>query len=193
VMIDVTERRGLEEQLAHRATHDALTGLLNREGFEEVLAAALPVDDARAAAVLFLDLDDFKVVNDSLGHRAGDELLRTIGKRIRASVRGSDSVARFGGDEFLVLATADKAEALVQLGHRLVDFVTAPSEIDRRSMRHPCSVGIAFVTSQDTPESAVRNADLAMYAAKKRGGDTLVIYEPAMHEAAVDRLATYAP
>jgi diguanylate cyclase (GGDEF)-like protein/PAS domain S-box-containing protein len=188
VMIDVTHRRRLEEQLAYRASHDSLTGLLNREGFQTVLARTLPNCREGSCAVLFFDLDDFKLVNDSLGHRAGDELLRFIAARLRASVRASDAVARFGGDEFLVLATADEGETLIELGKRLLDLVAEPSEIAGRGLAHPVSAGIAFVTPRDTPETAVRNADLAMYAAKRAGGNTLRPYDPKMHEAAVGRL-----
>jgi diguanylate cyclase (GGDEF)-like protein/PAS domain S-box-containing protein len=188
VMIDVTERRDLEEQLAHRATHDSLTGLLNREGFLQLFGQSMPIPDGASSAVIFLDLDEFKIVNDSLGHRAGDELLQLIAGRIRGAVRGSDVVARFGGDEFLVFALGASDAALVQLADHLIAVVTEASDVAGRSMAHPVSGGIAFVLPGETCDRAIRNADLAMYAAKREGGGRLRVFDPAMHQAAIDRL-----
>jgi diguanylate cyclase (GGDEF)-like protein/PAS domain S-box-containing protein len=188
VMIDVTDRRRLEEQLVYRATHDSLTGLLNRDGFQQVVARALLAGDGSPSGVFFFDLDEFKIVNDSLGHRAGDELLKLIAGRLRGGVRETDSVARFGGDEFLVHATAADEAALVELGHRLVEMVSEASEVGGRRMAHPVSAGVAFVLPTDTPESAVRNADLAMYEAKRAGGRRLRVFDESMHDAAVSRL-----
>jgi diguanylate cyclase (GGDEF)-like protein/PAS domain S-box-containing protein len=188
VMIDVTDRRRMEEQLAHRATHDSLTGLLNREGFHQLLARAVPLPGVLSTAVIFLDLDDFKMVNDSLGHRAGDELLQLIAGRLRAVVRNTDAVARYGGDEFLILATAADEAALVDLGRRLVEAVAEPSDIGGRSMAHPVSGGIAFIRPGEPSDQTIRNADLAMYEAKRAGGGHLRVFDSAMLQAAVDRL-----
>lgn len=187
VMIDVTDRRRLEEQLAFRATHDSLTGLLNREGFQQVLVQSGLLHEGGYSAVIFLDLDEFKIVNDSLGHRAGDELLQLIGGRLRGAVRDSDAVARFGGDEFIVFATAMDERALIDLAQRLVDVIAEPSDIAGRLMAHPVSAGIAFVPPGEPPEQAIRNADLAMYVAKRCGGQRLRIFDPSMHQAAIDR------
>ena len=178
----------MEEQLAHRATHDSLTGLLNREGFHQLLSRAVPMPDGVSTAVIFLDLDAFKIVNDSLGHPAGDELLRLIAGRLRAAVRETDAVARYGGDEFLVLATAADEVALVDLARRLVEVVAEPSEVGGRSMAHPVSGGIAFVRPGEPSDQAIRNADLAMYEAKRAGGNHLRAFDVAMLQAAVDRL-----
>jgi len=188
VMIDVTDRRRMEEQLAHRATHDSLTGLLNREGFHQLLGRLVARPDVLSTAVIFLDLDDFKIVNDSLGHRAGDELLQLIAGRLRAAVRTSDAVARYGGDEFLIVATAADEATLVDLARRLVEIVAEPSDVGGRSMAHPVSGGIAFVRPGEPSDQAIRNADLAMYAAKRAGGNHLRAFHMAMLQAAVDRL-----
>ncbi len=193
VMIDVTDRRRLEEQLAYRASHDSLTGLLNRDGFHQVLSRSMLAPGKPASAVIFLDLDEFKIVNDSLGHPAGDELLRLIAGRLRGAVRESDAVARFGGDEFLVFATADTEVAVIELGHRLVDVVAEASDVCGRLMAHPASAGVAFIAAGGTPETAIRDADLAMYVAKHDGGNRLRVFDPAMLDAAVDRLDRTAP
>jgi diguanylate cyclase (GGDEF)-like protein/PAS domain S-box-containing protein len=188
VMIDITERRELEEQLAYRAGHDRLTDLLTRQAFEDCLAREIAMPSAESAAVVFLDLDDFKLVNDSLGHRAGDEVLRVVAARLRSSVRASDPVARFGGDEFLLLISADSSEAVVELVRRLLGIVSAPSDVAGRRLNHPASAGIAFIAAGDTPESAIRNADLAMYVAKREGGADLRVFSAEMLDAAVGRL-----
>ena len=188
VMIDITERRALEDEIAYRAGHDRLTDLLNRQSLEQRISDDLATPRTGAAAVLFFDLDDFKLVNDSLGHGAGDEVLRLIAGRLRASVRGSDSVARFGGDEFLVYASGDDEDSLLDLGRRIVRTVEEPTDVRSRRLRHPVSAGIAFVSAGDTAESVIRNADLAMYAAKRDGGNTLRLFVPEMLRTAVGRI-----
>lgn len=188
VMIDVTDRRRLAEALAYRAGHDRLTDLLNRQAFEEAVTLDLQTGKETLGAIFFLDLDDFKLVNDSLGHRAGDAVLRHVADRLRSSVRKTDAIARFGGDEFLVYSTAPDKETLVDLGRRVLRQIEARSVVGARPMAHPASLGIAFVMPGDTIETAIRNADLAMYAAKRAGGRTLRIFDPAMLDAAVNRL-----
>jgi diguanylate cyclase (GGDEF)-like protein len=126
---------------------------------------------------MFLDLDAFKVVNDRLGHRAGDELLRIIAGRIARSVRGSDVVARYGGDEFLVLATADEREDLLVLAERLVGIVNAPVRLGELTVAQSTSLGVAFIAPDDTPDTAIRDADGAMYLAKSQGGGRVAVHE----------------
>ena len=131
---------------------------------------------------------DEGIVNDSLGHRAGDNLLQLVVARLSGAVRATDVVARFGGDEFLVHARAADEATLIELAQRLVDLVAEPSEIAGRMMAHPVSAGIAFLTAGASPDAAIRNADLAMYAAKHLGRHGLCAFDPAMLAAAVDRL-----
>ncbi|HXU85194.1 MAG TPA: EAL domain-containing protein [Verrucomicrobiae bacterium] len=193
VMIDVTERRHLQEQLAHRVSHDPLTGLLNREGLHEIVSNAVSAPSGGVAAILFLDIDRFKLVNDSLGHGIGDDLLRLIAGRLKEAVRESDAVARVGGDEFVVFATCQDAPDIVALGRRLVDALAAPYEVGGRILSHPASVGIAYLAPGEVPDHAIREADIAMYAAKQAGGNRPVVYEPAMLDAALARLDRVDP
>jgi len=206
---DVTERAELEAALVRQAYHDALTGLANRTRFGERLAAAL--ERARAAgdparvAVLVLDLDGFKTVNDSLGHAAGDRLLVEVAARLLNATRGCDTVARLGGDEFAVLLEAvhDDADA-VAVAERVVTALHPAFVVDGRHAFVGTSVGIARGASDATrpealgadalgsadPVAAVlRDADAAMYQAKARGKGRWALFEPAMHTAAVARLA----
>lgn len=165
---DITERQLAEERLAWAATHDALTGLANRPLLLDRIAHALARRRATPKtelAVLFIDLDGFKAVNDAFGHQAGDLVLSEVASRLRATVRPADTVARFGGDEFVVLAEelADGADARL-LADRLAAAVTEASP------DHPllASVGIALAQAADTPDSLLRRADEAMYAEKRR-------------------------
>ncbi|GIE47790.1 hypothetical protein Ani05nite_13240 [Amorphoplanes nipponensis] len=194
---DISERKELQEQLVHEAYHDALTQLANRALFREKVAEAL---EARGAdddvAVLFLDLDGFKEVNDSLGHLAGDQLLVRVADRLTASVREGDMVARFGGDEFAVLIRsalgAGEAELVAQ---RIVDGLHEPFRIDTRDLHVRGSVGLATYaaldagdTDADDAEQLMRNADLAMYRAKGAGGSGFASYDPQMLAGLVERL-----
>ncbi len=175
---DVTERHAFEARLAHQATHDPLTGLPNRALFMDRLGMALGRDDhgTRVPAVLFVDLDHFKLVNDSAGHSAGDEVLVTVSERLRRSVRGGDTVARFGGDEFTVLCErVDEEEAQV-VAERIRDAVSTPITLADGDVTVGASVGIARADSLDaTAESLLRRADGAMYAAKQLGRDRILI------------------
>ncbi|HWF49630.1 MAG TPA: EAL domain-containing protein [Solirubrobacteraceae bacterium] len=188
-MRDVTERKTLEDELRHQAFHDSLTGLANRALFEDRLSHAVAIADRRrrAFAVLFLDLDDFKTINDSLGHARGDELLRATANRIRDILRLSDTAARLGGDEFAVLIEADEEEAGLA-ARRILDALAAPFAIDGRELRMTASMGLALCGAGATVEELLRNADMAMYAAKADGKASIRTFEPSMHRRALERL-----
>jgi diguanylate cyclase (GGDEF)-like protein/PAS domain S-box-containing protein len=189
---DITDRKRLEQQLRHMAFHDKLTGLANRALFEDRLTHALHGlrRGDGGLAVLFVDLDDFKTVNDSLGHGAGDALLRAVGERLRGSLRDSDTAARLGGDEFAILleGTADPQAAL-HTAERVRVSLDPPFEIEGRQLAVTGSVGVApALSGRETMPELMRNADLAMYEAKRRGGAQCRLFEDAMHEVALTRL-----
>ncbi|MGE0794995.1 MAG: putative bifunctional diguanylate cyclase/phosphodiesterase [Acidimicrobiia bacterium] len=193
---DVTERRVFEQRLVHLGTHDALTGLPNRSLFLDRLGRAL--DGAplvgHPLAVLYCDLDRFKVVNDSLGHSVGDALLRAVGHRLHRAVRGTDTVARLGGDEFAVLADElrDPADAVV-VARKLAAALAEPVEIDRHRLHVTASIGIAVWSPGDgacPPESLVRDADVAMYRAKANGASGHELFDEELRHTAVRRLET---
>jgi diguanylate cyclase (GGDEF)-like protein/PAS domain S-box-containing protein len=190
---DITVRKALEEQLRHQAFHDALTGLPNRALFADRLGHAL--SRARRSpqhvAVLFVDLDDFKTVNDSLGHGEGDQLLVAVAQRLQASVRPGDTIARMGGDEFAVLVEDQTdAEAPIQVGHRLMESLRAPFERGGKELFVHASVGVAVSVSKDQEaDELLRDADLSMYMAKANGKNRLEVFQPSMHTAALARLA----
>jgi diguanylate cyclase (GGDEF)-like protein/PAS domain S-box-containing protein len=188
---DVTEQKALAAQLEHQAFHDPLTGLANRALFRDRTTQALSRRARRdgAVAVLFLDLDDFKRVNDGLGHAAGDALLVAIATRLVAATRHADTVARLGGDEFAVLLElgADGAEASA-VGERVAAAFRAPIRVDGREMSVAASVGLAVAAPGDDVDVLLRNADVAMYEAKARGKSRVVTFERAMHAQVIDRL-----
>jgi len=161
--------------LAAQARRDALTGLPNRAAFISALEYAI-IDPDRQLALLFLDLDDFKVVNDRLGHAAGDELLRVVGARLSGSVRPDDLCARLGGDEFAVLLqdAQDTADAVAQ---RLVGLIAAPISLNGRITHVGASVGLAFATADTSAERLVQQADIAMYAAKAKGKSRVQVFD----------------
>jgi diguanylate cyclase (GGDEF)-like protein/PAS domain S-box-containing protein len=186
-MRDVTARQELEDELRHQAFHDALTGLANRALFEDHLVQAL----ARArrhqqpVAVLFLDLDDFKTINDSLGHEVGDELLRAVAVRIASVVRAHDTAARLGGDEFAVLAeTGDDEDAARTVAARLLAAMADPFEIAGRELRVTASIGLAWSDGSIGVEELMRDADTA----KDGGKSTVRTFETGMHRRVLDRL-----
>ena len=188
---DVTERRQLEQRLTHQAFHDSLTGLANRRLFTDRLAHALSrsTEHAHPLVVLFFDLDDFKQVNDSLGHSTGDQLLAAVGHRLSAVVRGSDTPARLGGDEFAILLEHSDVEQGKLLAERILESLSVPVEVDGRLHTMAASVGIAVaVPGEHTAEDTLRNADVAMYLAKDRGKSSIAVYEPALHEEALQKL-----
>jgi diguanylate cyclase (GGDEF)-like protein/PAS domain S-box-containing protein len=190
-MRDVTERMALEDELRHQAFHDSLTGLANRALFEDRLVHCLAgaAMDQRLVAVLFLDLDNFKTINDSLGHIQGDELLRAVAKRIGRSVAASDTAARLGGDEFAVLIENVSGEeearerALVML-----DELVRPFNINDRDFHVSVSIGVAFSDGRTRAEELLRNADTAMYAAKDAGKRTVEVFNRGMHQRVLARL-----
>lgn len=178
----VNELEALKEQLRHQAYHDTLTGLPNRALFSDSVARVLDRESGASPAVLFLDLDDFKMINDSLGHHAGDELLQAMAGRVRGCVRAGDIPARLGGDEFAVLTATGGAAEAEKVAERLVQALDQPFVVGGREMSVHASVGIAVgrpgVTSA---EELLRNADVAMYDAKQEGKRRYVVYEPQMH------------
>jgi diguanylate cyclase (GGDEF)-like protein/PAS domain S-box-containing protein len=188
-LLDITARREAEEQLRHQAFHDPLTGLANRALFTDRVQHALVVRSADAA-VLFLDLDDFKAVNDSLGHVAGDALLRAVGVRLRASLSPAHTVARMGGDEFAILVEGtSSADAALDAAERITSALQAPFEVDGREMFVTASVGIAV---GGDAEELLRCSDVAMYGAKASGKAQYVVYAPRMDEHLVGRLELVA-
>jgi diguanylate cyclase (GGDEF)-like protein/PAS domain S-box-containing protein len=191
---DVTDRHALEQELNHQAFHDTLTGLANRALFFDRLSHAMDKGDRgeNAVAVLFLDLDDFKAVNDSFGHPAGDDLLVEVAKRIRSATRPSDTVARFGGDEFAVLVESGTMPAAAQaVAERIIDALTPTFPILASDFVMRASIGIAIAERpQVTPDDLLRDADLAMYVAKRNGKGRYEMYRPKMHEDAVRLLET---
>ena len=189
---DVTERNALEEQLRHQAFHDPLTGLANRPLFNDRVEHALSVrrPKGRGIAILLLDLDRFKTINDSLGHSTGDELLVAVGERIVGCLRPGDTAARLGGDEFVILledvAALSDATALAS---RIIEDLSTPFVLSGREVGIRASVGIVMHrTGAITADELVRNADAAMYAAKASGTGSWRVFEAAMHHAAVQRL-----
>ena len=192
-LLDITARHDAEEQLRHQAFHDALTGLANRALFTNRVEHALVLRSQLSrseVAVLFLDLDDFKGVNDTLGHAAGDTLLRGVGVRLREVLSPSYTVARLGGDEFAVLIEeVAGAASAVDAAERLVASLQRPFEVEGREVFVTASVGIALGTVAD---DLLRAADVAMYRAKSSGKAQYVVYVPTMAEDLVGRLELVA-
>src|SRR6476619_6080495 len=180
---DITERHRAEEHIAHMARHDALTQLPNRMLLLEKMAEGLARVEANgyAMAVFYLDLDNFKGINDTLGHPIGDRLLGIIAERIRVSVREGDTIARLGGDEFAILQGYSSAEAAAALARRLVDVVSDPIEIDGQDINSGVSIGIALAPDDGTTaDHLMKCADLALYRAKAEGRGTFRFFEPDM-------------
>jgi diguanylate cyclase (GGDEF)-like protein/PAS domain S-box-containing protein len=189
---DVAQRLALEEQIHHQAFHDSLTGLANRALFEDRLSHALERlrrDRRQGAAVVFIDLDDFKTVNDSLGHAAGDDLLRAFAGCLAECTRRADTVARFGGDEFAVLVEGFYADdAALVIADRIHATLEKPIRLEQDDLYVHASVGIASGDIGTTADEVVRNADLAMYSAKADGKGQSACFEPSMHSAVRKRL-----
>ena len=188
---DVSERQALERQLTHQAFHDPLTGLANRALFRDRVQHALAVADRqqRRLAVLFLDLDDFKKVNDSLGHGEGDQLLVAAAGRLQACARTADTVARLGGDEFAILVEdVTDGTACHVVATRVVDAMGRPFSLSGTEVFVSASVGIASAGGGENADELLRNADLAMYLAKSRGKGCYEMYEARMHARVLARL-----
>jgi diguanylate cyclase (GGDEF)-like protein/PAS domain S-box-containing protein len=190
---DITERKALQDQLRHQAFHDSVTGLANRALLLDRTHHALERRSLTDAplAVLFLDLDDFKTVNDSLGHEAGDELLAAVAQRLRASMRPSDTPARLGGDEFAILLEdlSDETEA-TRIAERALTSLADPFDLGGQSVLIRASVGIALVDPDGVPraDDLLRDAEAAMYTAKREGTGGYACFAPSMHEALVQKL-----
>jgi diguanylate cyclase (GGDEF)-like protein/PAS domain S-box-containing protein len=192
---DVSERKQFETQLTHQAFHDELTGLANRALFTDRVAHALArrERDGTTLAVLLLDLDDFKTVNDGLGHAAGDSMLRAVAERLAALVRPGDTTARLGGDEFaMVLVDLPSEPAAVHAVERIITVLGQPLVIEGKEVFVQASIGLAFAgdpaDTAATPEQLLRNADAAMYVVKTDGKGRYAIFQPHMHAAALHRL-----
>ncbi|MGK5023714.1 bifunctional diguanylate cyclase/phosphodiesterase [Janthinobacterium sp. RB2R34] len=199
---EITERKLAEQQIQHIAHHDVLTGLPNRALLRDRLAQAMALSRRknRALWVLLIDLDRFKFVNDSLGHKAGDLLLKTIAARLQASLRESDTVARLSGDEFVAILGEQPGEVLSQaVVQRIMDAVAQPVLLDGKEFFVTCSIGVAVydMTRLDAPgdmtlngetQNLIEQADIAMYSAKKQGRNNIKFYTKAMNQATLERL-----
>ena len=180
---DITERRLAEQQIAHMARHDSLTDLPNRMLFREQLARALAgVSRGERLAVLCLDLDSFKTVNDTLGHQVGDELLKAVASRLRECVRETDTVARVGGDEFAIVQTGiDQATDTATLARRICEMLRAPYNLLGHTVMVDASIGIAVAPNDGTETTELlKNTDMALYGAKADGRGTYRFFEPEM-------------
>jgi diguanylate cyclase (GGDEF)-like protein/PAS domain S-box-containing protein len=189
---DITESKRMELELAHQALHDSLTGLPNRILLADRLLHGL----ARSArhhtrlGVIFLDVDHFKEVNDSLGHTSGDELLKHTALRIGSAIRPDDTLARFGGDEFVVVCDDVAPAHVVEIAQRILDALGEPAQIGDHEMTVTASVGIAISDLDATPESLLRDSDSAMYRAKDRGRGRIEVFDEALRANTERRLAT---
>lgn len=186
------ERERISEELAYIAFHDELTSLYNRAYLMNELTQAFENLDPQyeRATVLFLDLDGFKVVNDSMGHLAGDQLLKRVANRLQNCVRSNDVLARIGGDEFAILLMGkDQPETAVRMAERIVSQLHAAIQIEGQDIFISCSIGIVTACdSHSKPEDLLRDADVAMYSAKKQGRGRWSIFNASMREAAIDTL-----
>ena len=196
VTVDLDEQRQVADQLRqvteelrYQSLHDALTGTGNRSlltaRLEHALRRRSPA--GKTNALLLLDLDGFKTVNDTLGHRAGDHVLHHVATKLMDNLRTSDTVARIGGDEFGVLLEDVTPNEALRATRRLVDGLRDAVEIDGRAVRTRASIGVYFADADAHPDIAMRNADLALYAAKDHGGERYEVFEPALHEAFLAR------
>jgi diguanylate cyclase (GGDEF)-like protein/PAS domain S-box-containing protein len=190
---DITDRKALEEQLRHRAFHDSLTELPNRALFLDRLGHAMARSSRlrEPVAVLFVDLDDFKRINDSLGHELGDRLLVEVARRLSSCVRPGDTVARLFGDEFAVLLEAPTGiEDSRRIAERVQECLRAPFVFDEREMFVGCSIGIVLndPDQRHQPKEVLRHADLAMYVAKSRGKNRYEIFNPSMDTRVWERM-----
>ncbi len=190
-LVDISDRKRVEQELESLAMHDSLTGLPNRHLLEDRLSTALgrARRTGAAVAVLFVDVDRFKLVNDSLGHAAGDDLLRQLGRRLSGCARGGDTVARFGGDEFVfVCEDIAGAEDAAAIGQRIGAVCDEPFTIQGQEMYVTVSCGIVLASSDDTPVTLLRDADIAMYRAKEKGRARAELFTAELRSRATRRL-----
>jgi len=189
---DITARKLTEQRIVHIAQHDVLTGLPNRSLLQDRLsqAVAYSVRTSHTVWVMLIDLDRFKFVNDSMGHKAGDVLLMTIAARLRSALRDTDTVARLSGDEFVVILTEHDDERLSpEIVQRLMDAVAQPVMLGSKEFFVTCSIGVAaYPTDGTAADSLIEHADIAMYRAKKLGRNNFQFYTPAMNEEAMERV-----
>jgi diguanylate cyclase (GGDEF)-like protein/PAS domain S-box-containing protein len=189
---DITERKQAEQRVHHVAQHDALTGLPNRSLLQDRLSQAVAYANRTDLPVwvMLIDLDRFKFVNDSMGHKAGDVLLMTVAARLRSALRDTDTVARLSGDEFVVLLSAHPDHPLgPHIVQRVMDAVAPPVMLGSTEFFVTCSVGVAVYPSPDAPaDSLIEHADIAMYRAKKLGRNNFQFYTPVMNEEALERV-----
>jgi diguanylate cyclase (GGDEF)-like protein/PAS domain S-box-containing protein len=190
---DVSERKAFEEQLAHQAFHDPVTNLANRALFVERVRHAVARNrrEQHGIAVIFLDLDDFKTINDSLGHAAGDEVLREVAERLATSIRATDTAARFGGDEFaILLEDVVSAQEAADTAERVLESLLEPLRLAQKEIIVRSSLGISVVEGESPADAdeLIRNADAAMYIAKRDGKGGYRLFEPAMHDGVLARL-----
>lgn len=192
IVRDLRDRQAAQARIHHLAHHDALTGLPNRLAFMEQIEHQMALADAgaRGLALLFIDLDHFKRVNDSLGHLAGDTLLQVVAQRITAVLRASDLVARFGGDEFMVLLSGDtRREDAADVARKLLSTIEAPLQVEGWPISVTPSIGIAMYPDDgDTPARLIKHADSAMYQAKAQGRATYEFFDAALINSAFDAL-----
>jgi diguanylate cyclase (GGDEF)-like protein/PAS domain S-box-containing protein len=187
---DVSERKALEEQLRQLAFHDSLTLLANRSLFRNRVehALALAQRTSQQVAVMFLDIDNFKNVNDTLGHDAGDRLLRAAAQRLVKCTRAADTVARLGGDEFAILLEGiSELAAVERVAANIAESLAEPLMLDGAATRLAASIGVIFSRPDDSAEELLRNADIAMYSAKASGKGRFVVFQPHMQEVLRER------
>ena len=190
-MSEITQRKAFEAELAHQASHDPLTGLPNRLLLQDRLERALSLGSRhdRVVAAIFVDIDHFKLINDSYGHEAGDAVLTAVAHRLSAAVRPSDTVTRFAGDEFVVVCESlDDPDQVMGLADRLLDSLKGAYPVPGASLELSVSTGIAIAGPGDSAEDLVRNADTAMFEAKARGRDRVVVFDSALSGRARARL-----
>lgn len=187
---DISERKELELQLVHQAFHDALTGVANRALLQDRANHALSRSSltGRPVSVLFCDLDDFKTINDSLGHDKGDKLLGIVTARLLGCVRDSDTVARLGGDEFAILLEDSGTESSLALAERILDVVRYEITLEGRTIFPSVSIGVATATVGSTTDQLLRDADTAMYVAKRAGKGRVEVFQNGMHDTAENLL-----
>ncbi|TML13024.1 MAG: EAL domain-containing protein [Actinobacteria bacterium] len=188
---DVTERKALEQDLRHQALHDALTGLPNRVLFRDRVQQALDRRGTGSVVVMVIDIDDFKTINDAVGHAIGDNILHVLGLRLEQHLRAGDTLARLGGDEFsITVEDGSNRETVASVARRILEEVRIPITYEEHEFVLDASIGIVYSEDCDRPDPEImmRNADMALHAAKSRGKGRFVVYDSAMHSGVLERL-----